>query len=139
MRTFTLHTEQQGTREFAGVLLGTATSEVDQHNHPDTDYVAPGRDEYGRKNKCGACRWLESTVYRTDGGKFVLHTVGRTIVPGEIDYGRIVDTSSAYELLELATVRAGKPYLPAPTARALAQAADKDDDVRDAYVDRAVI
>lgn len=48
-------------------------------------------------------------------------------------------TPSAYELVEILTVKnAPEPYIPLPSARALAQAASKDDDVREAYIDRAV-
>jgi len=136
---YKLHSEQQGTVIFDGKVLGRATSQQPDHNH-DAPFVAPGFDENGRKNKCPACRWLEVTVYATTPRGYVLHTIGKTVVPGEIEFARISRTASAFELVDIATVRSGnKPYLPAPSSRALAQASDKDDDVRDAYVNRAVI
>lgn len=139
MKTFEIHTAQQGTRTFTGEVLGAATSASDFHTHPGP-HVPPGRDEQGRKNKCAACRWFEVTIYDdTTNDEFVLHTVGKTKVPGEIEFARIVSTKSARELVDLAVVRANPPYLPAPTSRALAQAADLDDDIRDAYDNRAVL
>lgn len=136
---FTLHSEQQGIVVFDGKILGRATSQQPDHNH-DTPFVAPGFSADGRKNKCPACRWFEVTVYVTTSGVYVLHTIGKSVVPGEIEYARIAQTASAFELVDIATVRSsGKPYLPAPSSRALAQAADKDDNVRDAFINRAVV
>ena len=43
------------------------------------------------------------------------------------------------EVVEILTVKGQTdPFIPAPSARALAQAADKDDDIQEAYVNRAV-
>jgi hypothetical protein len=51
-----------------------------------------------------------------------------------------METSSAVALVDLLTVRGKQsPYLPLPSARALAQAADIDDDIFDAFNNRAVI
>lgn len=138
MKLYEINTAQQGTWNFKGSMLGVATSEGDYHNH-DTDYVLPGKDANGRKNKCSACRWHEVAIYLTSEDDFVLHTIGKTIVPGEIDYARLARTSSAFELLELVIVRANPPYLPRTSAQALAQAADKDDRIREAYINRAVV
>jgi hypothetical protein len=131
----TLRTEQQGTRTFEGVVLGKASSENEFHTDHPGDYAVSG----DRRQKCSACRWLETTIYKTTEGSFIAHTVGRSIVPGEIDFARVTETTSAFELIELLTVKGYKPYLPDPSARALAQAADKDEKIRDAFVNRAVV
>lgn len=138
MKSFTLHTEN-GEHSFDGVVLGTATSEAQYHNH-DSDYLtAAAPPKEGRRQKCSACRWLETTIYLKAGGQYVVHTNGRSIVPGERDYVRVTFTDSAYEVVEILTVKGQTdPFIPAPSARALAQAADKDDDIQEAYVNRAV-
>jgi hypothetical protein len=128
-----------GVFHFHGSLLGEASSQGDTHNHPDTDYVQRGTDAAGRKLKCAACRWHEIDVYRTDDGRYVLHTIGETIIPGEKVFEKVYFTPSAYELIELATVRANPPYLPRTSAQALAQAAALDAGIRDAYLNRAVV
>lgn len=139
MRSYVLASEQQGEVSFTGELLGTATSEGEHHSHPGSQFVQPGRDAQGRKNKCNACRWHEVDIYRTDDGRYILHTVGATTIPGEIELARIISTRSAYELVELTVVRAASPYIPVTSLRALAQAASLDDDVQDAFVNRAVV
>lgn len=137
MESFTLHTET-GDHTFTGKIMGASTSEASYHNHAG-DFLAPGRTPDGRRTKCSACRWLETKLYVTDTDKFVVHTVGRSIVPGETDYARVTFTPSAYEVVEILTIKSGKePYIPVPSARALAQAAQLDDDIHDAYVNRAV-
>lgn len=138
MQKFTITTEQQGTWTFEAERLASDTSYSPRHNH-DTTFVLPGTDANGRKNKCAACRWHEVDIYRTDKGEYILHTVGASNVPGEIDFARLSRTDSPYTLIELATVRGTTAYLPATTARALATAAMKDDGIRDAYVNRAVV
>lgn len=141
MKHFEITTAQQGTWTFDGLLLGVATSEGGYHNH-ESEYVTRGKTQDGRKIKCNACRWHEVAIYLTSEDDFVLHTVGRTIVPGEIDFARLARTTSAFELVEMTVVRGNTntpPYLPRTSAQALAQAADKDDRVYDAYVNRAVV
>ena len=137
MERFTLHT----AAPFTGRVIGAGTSESRDHNH-DTDYLVPANttDTSGvRRIKCSACRWQETTIYVTDDGQFVVHTIGRSVVPGESDRHRVTFTSSAYEIVEVLTVKGNKePFLPDPSARALAQAAAVDDDVQEAYVNRAV-
>lgn len=135
METITLSTGHV----FAGRIIGASTSEAPGHNHAG-DYLSPTvATENGRRTKCSACRWLETTLYITDAGGYVVHTVGRSIVPGEQDYPRVTFTDSAYEVVELLTVKkSGEPFIPLPSARALAQAADRDDAIQEAYVNRAV-
>lgn len=137
------------TLEFHGAIIGSATSERDDHRgHPGTEY-AP------RNVKCSACRWLEVTIYLRRNGDpstndaptydYVIHTLGASDVPGEIDFVRLWETSSAFEVVELLTVRRNRApgntetFIPVQHARALAQAASIDDEIREAYVNRAVV
>ena len=142
--------------EFEGRIIGSATSEHDKHyGHPGTAY-AP------KRIKCSACRWLEVTLYLrrtvTDQPShdalryrydYVIYTLGASNVPHEIDFIRLHQTDSAFEVVELLTVRRTKrnaatgesftdAFLPPQHARALAQAATIDEDIREAYVNRAV-
>jgi hypothetical protein len=129
---------------FTGYALGVATSRAEQHTHA-TRYAAPG-------DKCSACRWFSVGIYRVfdapDGADarprargYVVQTVGESVVPGEQRLARVQETASAYEVLELLTVRrrGAEPFITPQSLRALAQAAHLDDDLRDAYVNRAVV
>lgn len=135
MERFELHT----AAPFTGRVIGAGTSEAADHNHA-TDYLEPAVYNAGeRRRKCSACRWLETTIYETDTGGFVVHTIGRSIVPGENDRHRVTSTDSAFEVVEVLTIKGiNEPFLPDPSARALAQAAHLNEDVREAYVNRAV-
>ena len=122
---------------FDGALLGAATSESDLHRGHDGRTFAP------KGVKCSACRWLTVAIYATSHG-YVVHTVGASDVPDETDYEKITETASAFDVVELLTVRRarhGSPvetFVPPQYARALAQAASLDDGIREAYVNRAV-
>ena len=96
--------------EFDGLLLAVASSQKLTHNH-DGPSAPPGRT-------CSACRWVEVTLYRRRVPRsvvgpnesfhdhdYVLFTVGRSIVAGEHDIPRLVETSSPYEVVEALTVR----------------------------------
>jgi hypothetical protein len=80
-------------------------------------------------------------IYVTAAGTYVVHTVGESVVPGETRLSRISPTPSAYEVIELLTVRRREqePFIAAQSSRALAQAAELDDGLRDAYINRAVV
>jgi len=119
-----------------GRMLGRASSVKDGHNHPE---------EYAEKGvRCSACRWFDVSILAVDeddeaGADYVVYTCGRTIVPGEVDRPRFVWTSSPREVVESLVVRQdGQPKLPVASARALAQAADRDEDLADAYENRLV-
>lgn len=134
MESYTIKTPA-GDMTFTGIVLGASTSEVANHSH--IGEYAPTKERAG---KCKACRWQETTLYRTNTGTYVALTVGRSILPDEKDFIRVVDTDSPRELIELLTVKGGRePFIPAPAMRALAQAADRDDAVCDAYDNRAVL
>jgi hypothetical protein len=145
----TLNGRDGTPHRFTGYALGLATSRADQHTHREP-YAAPG-------TKCSACRWFAVGIYRvfdafvlTDGDVpvrrptprgYVVQTVGESVVPGEQRLARVEETSSAYEVVELLTVRrrGAEPFITPQSLRALARAAQLDDDVRDAYVNRAVV
>lgn len=101
---------------------------------------------HGTSEQPGKNRWFEVDVYRRenvhDGVRvddYVVHTRGMTAIEGERTLSRIEVTTSPYEIIELLTViRERRQFLPRQSARALAQAAQWDDGVRDAYVNRAV-
>lgn len=129
------------TLEFTGIRLGHNTSHQEAHGHPP-EFAPKG-------SKCSACRWFEVSIYRrfdTDGTDFapndyVVHTIGASIVPGEQRFSRISITSSAFEVIEFLTVRkvGEDPFITVQSSRALAQAATKDELMRDAYINRAVV
>lgn len=105
---------------FRGVRLGSGSSE-----HPDKE------------------RWFEVDLYRgviNDEHVYVVHTQGKSRVVGDVTLARIALSQSAYEVVELLTVNHnGKLYLPRQSSRALSQAAQWDEGIRDAYVNRAVM
>jgi hypothetical protein len=141
---------------FTGIRLGHETSYQDQHTHHPRRAAA-------KREKCSACRWFEVSIYRryltesvdlktnTDQpriypidpvpGDYVVHTVGASNVPNEQRLSRIAVTESAFEIVELLTVRKidEQPFITVQSSRALAQAAARDEDVRDAYINRAVV
>lgn len=95
----------------------------------------------------GKERWFEVAIYVDPDGNYVVHTVGRTVMEGERDLGRIERTHSPYDVVELLTVRRtssrhrgangdrrAEPYVPVAATRALAQAADRDDGLNAAYL-----
>lgn len=103
----------------------------------------------------GKPRWFEVDIYVLPDGTYAVHTQGRTTLAGEETRRRIVKTPSPYEVVELLTAHlcrdcevrnhmCGDPahrktaYIPRQSARALAVAAQWDDGIRDAYVNRAV-
>lgn len=134
---------------FTGALLGSSTSYSVDHTHAAGQHAPRGA-------KCSACRWFEVYIYRrarTNGAgptgnglvdtpaDYVVHTVGGSSVPGERRFSRVEFTSSPFEVIELLTVRPvdRDPFIAAQSARALAQAAELDDGVREAYINRAVV
>jgi hypothetical protein len=86
-------------------------------------------------------RWQEVSLYRTADGRYVVHTRGCTRVPGETTRARVIFADSPFTVIELLTVRhrlSRELFLPRPAQFALADAAQTDDGIRDAYVNRAV-
>ena len=135
LREWTVRTTTGDATTFTGQLLGLGTSAQDYHQHPE-DFAPRG-------TRCSACRWFEVTIYRTDGdadARYVVHTIGRSAIPGEEDRHNVTWTDAPDEIIEVLTqrTRGAAPTLPSPSARALAQAGTYDEKILDAYRDRRV-
>ena len=116
-----------------GRLVGETTSEREYHTHPENEQPPPGV-------RCSACRFFTIKIFICDGSpRYVAYTTGHTRIPGETERYRLFMTDSPLELIEMLTTRQqGRAFIPRDTLRALAQAADVDDDLYDAYADRKV-
>lgn len=131
-----------GVLELYGRLLGVSSSRRVEHMGHAADTVP------GPYVRCGMCRWFEARIFRellqvdTPTDRFLVHFAGRSAVPGETIRPRYEYASSALEVVELLTTRRAspgqEPFLTAPAARVLAQASGFDDELREAYLDRAV-
>lgn len=83
-------------------------------------------------------RWLEMELYKTADGEYIVYTIIASGVEEDNRY-RIRRTRSPFTVIEYLTLlREGKPYLPRDAAVLLSEAANVDDDIREAYVNRAV-
>lgn len=150
-RTWYLPTGRDGAgpvHQVDATFIGVGTSQQHAHrNHGNRQFA----ETYER---CGACRWFETRIFRSvtpspdDPTRqrqviYVLHSTGASIVPGEVDLHRVELVYSAHEVIEAFTVRRvangqpSEPFMTRPAARALAQAAGHDDELKDAYLDRA--
>lgn len=121
--------------------LAPQISEYRLHNRHGDFIVFNGQHlGHGTSEHPNKLRWFEVDLYITNDGEYFIHTQGKSSIEGEITYVRIAQTRSAFEVVELVTVNhKGKIYIPRQSSRALAQAAQWDDDIRDAYVNRAVV
>lgn len=129
------------TLVFHGALIGMITTRRATHvcDFPD--------GHASTAVKCAGCRWFETRVFRLcdadaarlGGVRYALHYVGRSIVPGEVDLPRHELARSGHEVVEAYIVRKRDqmPFITKPGARVLAQAASFDEDIEDAYVNRA--
>lgn len=93
-----------------------------------------GRSTSKRAHKT---RWFEVEIYKTDDGEYLVQTRGMTVIPGEITKTRVVRTRSSFEVVQVLEVGRHNetPYLPRDSLRALAQAAQWDDDLMERYLD----
>jgi hypothetical protein len=138
-----------------GRFLGLGSSHTVAHQQHRERFVPRGA-------RCNACRWYEARIFRElllpDGvddlaqltdprdarpGDYVIHSAGMSIVDGEGPLYRYEATRSAWSVVELMTTRrttdAGpESFLAKPAARALAEAAQHDAELREAYINRAV-
>lgn len=140
VQEFVLSTKT-GELTFTGRELGYGTSKTVVHtNHGGYEYVSevPGTD----RAKCSACRWNVVRIYLRTGPErgYVAYTEGVSRCPGEVTYSRIIEARGGVELVDALTVRSkrGEAFLPRPASQALAQAAEDDDSVYDAFNDRRV-
>jgi len=116
-------------------FLGLGGSRLSRHDAHAGQFATGG-------DRCPYCRWFETRIFRVGANDYVLHHAGRSIVPGESQLCRHERAFSPFEVLELYTVRhahENRAFLTRPAARALAQASAFDDQLRDAYENRAVI
>jgi hypothetical protein len=135
-------TDHEGrTHTFDGQLIGAASTERREH----TSHIG---DHADRGFRCYACRWAEAYIYVVDAGdprrsqgRYCVVTVGASEVPNEVNFNRANFTDSALEVIELLTVRKRDrdPYMPGVNARTITQAAENDDDLYDAWVNRATV
>ena len=88
----------------------------------------------GSSERADKDRWFEVYIYRDDRtNSYVLWTIGRTRRPGENQRYRIVITPAAYEVVERLVVSySGDIYIPSQSMRAIAAAAQYDDDILEA-------
>jgi hypothetical protein len=133
-----------------GTLLGMGSSQRDEHSHGGSGMNGEfSHDARQITQRCPACRWSELYVFHVQSAlavdaqrmPYCVYTLGPSIVRGETTRVNLRWASSGFEVVELALVRRGDrgaPYLPAANARALAMAADRDERIADAYVNRAV-
>lgn len=141
---------ESGIVRVEAVFLGTSSSYRSGHrgrrsasnptgeNHPGSDYATGAV-------RCSSCRWFEPRLFRETGplGRFLAHRTGVSLVPGEVDRFRLEYLHSAHEVIEhFVTRRSGAdstpPFLSVPAAKILGQAAGFDDDLRQAWENRAV-
>jgi hypothetical protein len=123
------------TLELEGRFLGMGSSRTQRH-WPHAGAFAT------KEERCGWCRWYEARIFRVQRNEYVLHHAGCSIVPDEITLCRYEKAYSPQEVIERYVVRKAvdkSAFLPRPAARALAQAAAFDEDLQDAYENRAVI
>lgn len=104
-----------GEREirFEGALLGSSTS------------ARPGKD-----------RWIEISIHKTNGGKYIISGVGKTEVQGETEryWAHVAETpAGAIECLHLYDGD-GVRYLTRTAKVALATACTLDEKLRSAYL-----
>lgn len=131
---------------FWGVLLSEASSHRPEHLAHRGQFAAP-------RETCSTCRWTEVAIFKqtmapslTPGNfvksdDYVIHRVGRSIVPGESDRFTVDIVGSGFEVVEVLTTRRDgrEPFLIPQHARILAAASHLDEGIREAYVNRAVI
>lgn len=98
---------------FTGELIGKATSH------------RPGKD-----------RWSEIEIYKTVGGDYVVHGVGRSTLPGESDRSWVQVCETAAGVIERLhmTDRDQSRYIPDNSIRALAEARRIDADLDAAFM-----
>lgn len=139
--THIVHDQLGNPITFTGELIGSGTTQRDEHSHDLNRVAAKGE-------RCFACRWFEAYIYAVETlptnypprERFLVATVGGTVVDGERTFYRAHVTSSGFEVVELLTIRksGAAPYMSTSAARALSQAAEVDEVIREAYVNRAV-
>lgn len=143
MTTHTI-TLREGELDFEGTLLGSGTTRAGQHWRHDSPYAARGE-------RCPACRWSESSIYRVDGiygiygddaeevpdttptppeAPYLVYTLGGSIVPGETNPIRILWLHRGWDVIQGLLF---KNHLGGANRQAAEAAALVDEDIRNAY------
>lgn len=118
-------------------LIGSNSSGQDEHEDHDGDW-AP------RKFRCPRCRWMEVDIYAdvTDGDRtypYLVHTVGRSDVPGESDRPRFIPATNTMMVLgALMSHQGSETRLAVAAKMALLEAAGYDDDLKDEVRSRGI-
>lgn len=83
----------------------------------------------------GKRRWVEFTLYRTAGGMYVLHGIGRSVVSGEVDRHWVRQAEEPAGVMESLYMMGdeGQKYLPRTAQDLLEDAATVDPAVHKAY------
>lgn len=138
--TWTIADHHGNELTVTGALLGIGSSFRPRHqNHPNTEFAPP-------RTHCSTCRWTEIRIFAVDEavgeearGQYLVVKRGASVVPGEKDLIEWDWQITGHELLNSLTTRRGTDaFLTAPSSRALAQAADFDPGVHEAWTKRAV-
>lgn len=133
-------TDRRGREtRWTGTFLGMGTSFKTDHMHHDDKPFA------GHGQGCSRCRWIEIRLFREqEAGGFARYLVvrrGVSVVPGETDRITCTEVDGPFQAVETVTSRPEDgtvPFMIRPAAFMLAQAAQHDTGIRDAYVNRAV-
>ena len=98
--------------EFSGTMLGSASSDT------------------GNK-----VRWIEISIYMTEGGKYIVSGVGKTSVEYETDRPWAHVCTTAKGVIKVLTMsdKSGTEYLTNTARDAIDQCCMVDSDMRDAY------
>lgn len=141
VETFTLEIPGSGDapeeKTVTGRLIGSNSSGQEKHEDHKDDW-AP------RKFRCPACRWMEVDIYVdvTDGDRtypYLVHTVGRSDVPGEFDRPRFIPATNTMMVLgALMSHQGSETRLAVAAKMALLEAAGYDDDLRDEVRSRGI-
>lgn len=122
------------THHFSGMLLVFSTTKVDEHS--DIAHLGGARIPMAR---CSACRWTELALYRQDeqgenAAGWVLHSIGRSVVPGETDrpwFRVVTDPREVVSAMLQRDSSTGQKHIPSYAKRALDEASDLDDNLAD--------
>lgn len=92
----------------------------------------------GSSHRDGKLRWYEVEIWKTRDGRYVVHKVGASDVPGEDDRHSAIlaDTAEGAVAALYSRRPAGDHHLPLAAKLALEDAGATDSDLRDAYLRR---
>lgn len=124
-----------GPVTFRGRRLGYGTSHMNSHrNHSPGSF--PRRGE-----RCSGCRWTEARIFWSeDHEQYVVSTIGRSVVPSEVDKITVVWTADPGEVVDALLVSRARfggddLELPPPNADALEEAARSDTKLSEAFAE----